>query len=102
MLLPAFVRWQVEPNQLNPWILIGAATVGGALAGLVWRVEARLLGAFAGGIAGLGGLYAVDFYLTGRTQVYVFEMLLPIVIGCLPGILVFVALSRLTRKSAEG
>jgi hypothetical protein len=95
VLLPAFVRWQVSPDDLDPWLLVGVAGVGGLLAGLVWRAEARLIGALGGALAGVGALYAVDYYLTDRSEVFVFELLLPLVVGCLPGFLVFFGLSRM-------
>ena len=101
VLLPAFVRWKVPPDVLNPLLLIVAAGVGGALAGLVWRAEARLLGALGGAVAGVGALYALDLYLADRTEVFVVELLIPLVLGCLPGVLIFVGILRMERGDAD-
>jgi len=100
VLLPAFVRWKVPPDVLDPMLLIAAAGVGGALAGFVWRVEARTLGALGGAVAGVGALYALDFYLADRTEVFDVELLIPLILGCLPGVLIFVGISRMERGGA--
>ena len=100
VLLPAFVRWLVPPDVLDPMLLIAAAGVGGALAGLVWRAEARALGALGGAVAGVGALYALDFYLGARDEVFDIELLIPLILGSLPGVLIFVGISRMERGGA--
>ncbi len=97
VMLPAIVRWQVEPRDLSPWILTAAACFGGALAGFVWRKEARLPGLVGGAVAGFCAMFGADLYLTQRERIFVAELVLPIAIGCLPGVLVYFALSRLTK-----
>ncbi|MHC4954618.1 MAG: hypothetical protein ACYTGZ_12100 [Planctomycetota bacterium] len=97
---PAVARW-MEPGLLDPMLFAGAAAFGGALAGVLWRPDAWFFGAVCGALAGLGASYASEIYLRRRSDVWMFELLIPIALGCLPGYLAFQALTRLTGSKAK-
>ncbi len=88
---------------LTTWLVI--AIIGGALGGslCITNLKSWYLGLIAGVLSGPGMLLAVYYYTLSRTHILSIEILIPIIIGGLPGwlFLVIVTAISLRRTRAQ-
>lgn len=72
------------------------AAVGGSVAGAIFYPGFRFwyVGMLCGGIIGVSCLLATFLYVLPRQEIYSFEVMFPIILGALPGFLLYYILMR--------
>ena len=87
---------------LTTWLAV--ALIGGALAGSMMMTNMRYwyVGMVSGVLSGPGVLLATYYYTLYRTHLFSIEIIIPIVIGALPGLFFLSIVSAIFGKKMRG
>ncbi|MCB9683816.1 MAG: hypothetical protein H6738_02325 [Alphaproteobacteria bacterium] len=88
--------------EIPMWVGVPLVVIGGVVAGLVQgrSMSAKAGFAVAWVVGGLGMTVATLFYLSGRSSIINYELLIPAFIGGLPGLIVGLVVSKVTGVPA--
>jgi hypothetical protein len=84
-------------DSISIWIYSLIASVGGAIFGALYRPDYQnwLIGLIAGTVTNLSVLWLAVLYANFRDSLFAFELVIPVLLGLIPGILVYKGLKRI-------
>ena len=95
--------WMMGGDSFSPVMCILAAVFGAVMLAVYSR-QNRLpvwAGLLAGSVAGVGTYGATAMYAFDRQKLFVLELAIPLFVGALPGIIIYVIVVRLYYKATE-
>lgn len=95
--------WMFDGDAFSPLMCGLAAMVGAVMLAYYCRQEElpMLAALVAGPISGAGTYGSTALWVFGRETVYVIELAIPLLVGALPGIFVFVVFVRMYFRTRE-
>ncbi len=89
VIVPIFMEWEHGDHWFGPHEQTLIAAIGGALAGLILLPHERFAGLVCGALSGAGCSIATVHYLADRDYIWNIEVVVPVVVGCLPGFVLY-------------